>query len=243
MSARGRPRIDFGTYLEQSRDVAVSLCLVLPLWLAYEAMVAIAGARARRDGPPVDLLAHLGPSAWLVLLFLAGAFGWAVFAVAARKRPVLRLAPPFLVEALLYALLLHPVIALLSGASIFGRPVPAHGSLHDALLASLGAGIYEELAFRLVLLGGTYLLLARAVGWGRGSAFVVAVVFSAAVFAAWHHAGVQGEPYRARAFFFRWATGILLGVVFALRGLGIAVYLHSFYDVIFDLRGAAWQGD
>src|SRR5690606_6959235 len=95
--------------------------------------------------------------------------------------------------------------------------------LSSALLASVGAGVYEELLFRLVLLGGGYAALLPLLRGRRRLAFVVALLGSSLAFAAYHHVGAHGDPWEARLFAFRALAGILLGLVFAGRGLGVVV--------------------
>ena len=64
----------------------------------------------------------------------------------------------------------------------------------------------------------------------------MAILLSALVFSLYHHVGPGGEPLVADRFLFRGLAGILLGVVFAWRGLAVVVYMHVFYDVLCDLR-------
>jgi len=139
-----------------------------------------------------------------------------------------------------------PVVALAGGhgtaatpvaaASVGGSPaVGVLGGLQHGfreLGLAMGAGIFEELVFRGVLLAGIYALLVHAIGTDRYSAGFVAIVVSAYVFSDYHHWGVTGEPYVAHVFAFRFHAGVLLGGIFLFRGLGIAALAHGFYDAI-----------
>ena len=148
--------------------------------------------------------------------------------------PALRLYPLFLMEALLFALLLGPLVSFV--VHTFGlRPV-ADGPLPQQLLLSIGAGIYEEIVFRFLLLAGLFAFLCRAARCDRTLAFVIALLFSASLFALYHHLGPGAMPLAWSPVLFRFLAGILLGVVFALRGLALCVYLHAFYDILCDLR-------
>ena len=64
----------------------------------------------------------------------------------------------------------------------------------------------------------------------------VALVVSSLVFALYHHVGAAGEPFALDRFAFRAAAGTILGLLFALRGLAVVVYMHVFYDLLCDLR-------
>ena len=75
-------------------------------------------------------------------------------------------------------------------------------------------------------------MLKDVLGADRWSAGIVAVLGSAAVFAAYHHWGPGGEAWDAARFTFRLHAGALLGVVFLTRGLGIAAFAHGFYDAL-----------
>jgi len=97
---------------------------------------------------------------------------------------------------------------------------------------AIGAGIFEELLFRGVICYAAYRALRTVVGADRVSAGVVAVVLSAVLFSAYHHWGPGGEPWDAFRFTFRFHAGVLLGVVFLTRGLGIAAFAHGFYDAL-----------
>jgi hypothetical protein len=104
------------------------------------------------------------------------------------------------------------------------------------IVLSLGAGFYEELAFRVCL----FAILGRLV-W---LAFVATplpfvrllfwlgwAVFSSAAFSAWHHVGAFGEPFTLQAFVFRWVSGLVFTAIFALRGFAPAVWTHALYDI------------
>ena len=99
------------------------------------------------------------------------------------------------------------------------------------ILTFIGAGIYEEVLFRLGLFGGLALVL-RAVRIPWPVAVLLAAFVAALAFAAAHHVGPYGEPRRADYFAFRTAAGLYFTVLFVARGFGIAVGAHAGYDVL-----------
>lgn len=101
----------------------------------------------------------------------------------------------------------------------------------DRVLTYIGAGIYEEVLFRLGLFGGLLLLL-RAVLMPWVLALPLAAVAGALLFAAAHHVGPYGEPMRADYFVFRTAAGLYFTVLYVARGFGVAVGAHAGYDVL-----------
>jgi hypothetical protein len=99
------------------------------------------------------------------------------------------------------------------------------------ILTFIGAGIYEEVLFRLGLFLGLYALL-RVVQIPTLLALLVATVAASLAFAAAHHIGPYGEPMRADYFVFRAVAGLYFTLLFVLRGFGIAVGAHAGYDVL-----------
>ena len=133
------------------------------------------------------------------------------------------------VESLLLGICLW-VIAFVQlsviGLSILGR-------LRDAV-GYLGAGIYEELLFRLILL--SFLAWAiRKAGASARVATVSAVAASSLLFAAAHYVGPAGFDLALSSFVFRTVAGVFFAVVFIYRGFGIAAGSHAAYDLLVGL--------
>ena len=107
--------------------------------------------------------------------------------------------------------------------------------LFAGIVMSLGAGFYEELAFRVGLFGlGAQLLVKSLRSSGRLKRAMVKVcwaVIAAAIFSAWHHIGALGEPFELKAFVFRWVCGLVFTVIYAFRGFAPAVWTHALYDM------------
>jgi hypothetical protein len=104
-------------------------------------------------------------------------------------------------------------------------------ALPGQILTFVGAGIYEEVLFRLGFFGGLVLLL-RVVRIPWIAAWLLAACVAALGFAAAHHVGPHGEPMRADYFVFRTVVGLYLTALFIARGFGIAVGAHAGYDVL-----------
>lgn len=107
------------------------------------------------------------------------------------------------------------------------------------LAIALGAGVYEEFVFRLVLISLIVLLGVDVLGLARKPVAVIAVAVSAVLFAAHHHPPIGSEPFSWMAFLFRAAAGVYLSAVFWFRGYPVAAGAHAAYNVIVGLlRGA-----
>jgi len=70
---------------------------------------------------------------------------------------------------------------------------------------------------------------------GGGSIVRIAEIVSALVFAAAHHLGPDGEPFRLVVFSFRTCAGVYFTWIYQMRGFGIAVGAHASYDVLVGL--------
>jgi len=231
-------------YLAWSRDPAVGLFAVLPLWLLYEGLRMLL-APADRNGAEVLLLQEIDRLGWRGLLVLRIAFALLLFFAARslvrRQIPWLRVAAVVALEGTVYGLLLGPVAAAMTTSAV--RLLEAGGSGGDLLanlVGSLGAGIFEELVFRLGLMSLIVWVGMRLVSGSMMSRAVVggiAVLGSAVVFSWFHH--LCGEPFDQTRFLFRTMAGVLLGLLMWARGYGVCVYTHTLYDVHYYLTQPA----
>jgi hypothetical protein len=96
----------------------------------------------------------------------------------------------------------------------------------------VGAGIYEEVLFRLGLFSVVVLLLRLAL-LPKVMAIPLAAVGTAVAFSAAHHIGPNGEwPINSMVFAFRAAAGLYFTALYIGRGFGVAVGAHAGYDVL-----------
>jgi membrane protease YdiL (CAAX protease family) len=95
----------------------------------------------------------------------------------------------------------------------------------------VGAGIYEEALFRLLLFAGLLRLLDR-LEVPPLLMLTLAALGSSALFAAAHHLGPYGEPFDSAAFVFRLVAGVYFALLYQIRGFGIAAGAHALYDVL-----------
>lgn len=224
-------------YLHWSRDPAVGLFAVLPLWLGYEGLRWWLSPDERNGAEVLllDVFGRLGAGGILALrvLFLLGVLA-AALSLLRRQIPWARVAMVSALEGMVYGLLLGPLSGALAASA--GRMLAADRQLVQNLLGALGAGIFEELVFRLLLMSALFYLwlrATRAFGLPRGLAGVLAVLVSAVLFSGFHH--LWGEPFVPTVFLFRTMAGVLLGVIFWFRGYGVVVYTHAMYDVYYYL--------
>jgi hypothetical protein len=120
--------------------------------------------------------------------------------------------------------LANQTLTLLTGAAFDLR-------LPTQLMISLGAGIYEELLFRVILVSGLVWLGRRVFSWGRKATSLFAVALAALIFSAFHYVGPYGDPLELGSFTFRMVAGLLFSGLYLLRGFGITAWTHALYDV------------
>jgi len=106
------------------------------------------------------------------------------------------------------------------------------------IATGIGAGIYEELIFRLVLICILMLLFQDVFRLDHRNSIVLSVLISAALFSAHHHIDFlsgqvnPGDPFDWTRFAFRTMAGVYFAILFAIRGFGITAGTHAFYDII-----------
>lgn len=240
-----KPEPDHGSrgYLRWSRDPALGLFAVLPLWMLYEGL-RLWLSPTERNGAEVLLLQELDRLGWQGLMVVRICFLLMIFVAARslirRDVPWLRVAAVVALEGTVYGLLLGPSAAAMTSSAVrlldAGAVVPSSGGLLNDLVGSLGAGIFEELVFRLGLISILVWVGVRAIrAWSLPKWIVgwVAVIGSALAFSWFHH--LCGEPFDRTRFMFRTMAGILLGLLMWFRGYGVCVYAHTFYDVHYYL--------
>jgi hypothetical protein len=105
------------------------------------------------------------------------------------------------------------------------------GSIKDNLIMSVGAGVYEELVFRLALFALLSLLLKDALRMRRAWSYLLVVLISAICFSAYHYLSPT-EHFRTRTFVFRAVAGIYFGMLFIVRGFGVTAGCHAAYDIM-----------
>jgi len=103
--------------------------------------------------------------------------------------------------------------------------------LLQQVVLAIGAGIYEEFAFRVILITGFAYILGLVFQWGTFGKNIGSVLLAASLFSIFHFVGPYGEDPSTYLFLIRFMAGIFLGVVYIFRGFGIAAYTHTIYDL------------
>jgi membrane protease YdiL (CAAX protease family) len=245
---KGKPKVEpqaagEAEYGELTHRPLHCLVFLLPLLAVYE-LGAWAMQAAHPGGPPVKLVAedllerflaacgatayHLPPLAVVAILL-----SWQIF-----SREPWRVHWPTILgmtgESVLLAL---PLVAMnyVVGYINLGRLAAVadrSGMWFEQLILSVGAGIYEELLFRLMLISVLSFLLVDVLRMPKRYGLAAVIVLSSLAFALQHQAPLGNEPFVPARFSFRLLAGGFLASVFVLRGFAVAVGCHAFYDII-----------
>ncbi len=239
------------SYWRVSRAPRYSLTFVAPLLVLYELLAfalthdAIEGVRNGADvllkSVFVVFGGRYGVAAFGALLIGTG--GYLVWRDRRGSGPLeARVYLGMSAEVVIYAALLGTITATLTSLLLRGPSflaiVPqgaARLDLTTQLMVSLGAGIYEELLFRVLLVGALARLGWLVFGWRPLWAGVVATILGALIFAAFHYIGPLGDTLQLSTFVYRTVAGILLSALYLTRGFGITAWTHALYDVILAL--------
>jgi hypothetical protein len=234
------------SYWRASRAPRYSYTFALPLLALYELLAAILPLEEThgvRNGADVILkslfyaaLGKWGPLAFGVLL--VGLFLWGAWRDARANAQPLR--------ASYFAAMLGEsvVLALASGVIVGLITARVLGTLHalaiapmqeldvpTRLMVSLGAGLYEELLFRVILVSGLAYFGRAVCGFSTRIAGAFAVVVGAVIFSAFHYIGAYGDVFTVQSFVFRMIAGLFFSALYVLRGFGVVAWTHSLYDV------------
>lgn len=252
------PQVQDSSYWECSQQPLQALIFLLPMIVLYELGLRFFGTDPYQ-GDSHDIRARLWlfdffdwfginafylPSLIVVVVLLAwhvarrepwrihaGLYGWMWF------------------ESLAIAVPLYVFVQVLfRGPAGHSTPTQAYGMLAGGgiacaggfelgwqakLIFSVGAGIYEELLFRLISLAVLHMLLVDVLALPHRIGAVCAVVLSSLFFAGYHFAGV--EEFEPGLFLYYTGAGMYLAGLYLVRGFGIVVAAHALFDILIVL--------
>jgi membrane protease YdiL (CAAX protease family) len=246
-------------YFDRSRHPTYGILFALPLLVLYELGATLMNhgqSDIVRNGADVAvrrMLSAAGVSSTLAVSAVLIAIGLLIVFREQRRAPVTLERSVFawmLAESIGLALLFGTVVGGLTTAVMRRLPGVSLPGAEEALLSlsaqsaltlpqtlvlSLGAGLYEELVFRVVLvpiLAGALLATGRV---SRNGAWISAAVVASLLFSAAHYVGPFGDPLALGSFLFRFLAGVLFCAILVLRGFGIVTWTHALYDVFLAL--------
>ncbi len=225
-------------YWNQSKSPLYSFIFTLPLFLIYESGILLLNREhlpGLRNGADVlmrqvlTLFGNLGMYGFGVVFMI----GFIVTFILQKQRwSITNVRSSYLLimfgESLVWGFLLFFVLSRSQSLLLMS----SGQRLIQQLVLAVGAGIYEEFVFRVILISGLAALLKLVFQWNRTVSSIVAVVLAAILFSWFHFMGGFGDAYDFRLLAIRILAGILLGVIYVLRGFGVVAYSHAWYDLI-----------
>lgn len=252
------------SYLERTSRPVYALMFLIPFILFYELGTIFINTDIL-DQSQVRVVAFVWLQRGLAYIGLGGKFAWVApplavvviliwLQIASRKswHFVVTDVLPMAVESIVMAVPLIVLSLLLTSPgpvenavalAVENGMVIQHSVLAD-IVTGVGAGIYEELIFRLVLIIFLMFVFQDLLRVSHSNAIIVSILLSAALFSAHHHiVFIDGQFRMASAFtmpifIFRTMAGIYFATIFAIRGFGITVGTHGLYDIIATLINA-----
>jgi len=246
----------FRAFFRLTKTGTYGFLIALPLLVMYEVSIFLVNqgdlsqVRVGADVWVKQLMGALGGTGMVALGIVVLFIGLGIFFYERKKDIPIR-ASYFgwmLFESTVYAVFCAMLVSSVVGALFYNMSVVelmaiaqdglASQDIWTKLSLSLGAGLYEELVFRVILVGGLFVIL-RQVSDNKIAAYVLAAIVGAAIFSGVHYTGSLGDAFTMSSFTFRFLFGLALNVIFLLRGFGVAAWTHAIYDVLVvtDLLG------
>ena len=224
-------------YWRYSRSAYYSAVAALPLLVIYEILIVLSqsrywGIRNAADVWIRTFLMAFDLQAQHITFVLIG-ISLALIPIAKSRARGIKLKANYFAlmfaECLAFSLVLGVVlqsILRLGGLSSGG---PGSGLMQNLAL-SIGAGLFEEIIFRVILLNLLFLLLSPLLKKKVVTA-VFSVLLASFLFSLSHYVGTMADTWQLYSFMFRWAAGLLFTVLYFIRGFAITAYTHALYDI------------
>lgn len=228
-------------YFSTTHTLLYSYLISLPLLLLYEVLIFI-------SQPDSDHIVRISVDIWIKTLFayfsrdvlsitliLIALSGIYILYRERKKLASLKFSyfMTMLIEASVYAFLLSVLITItVSNLLQMAQVSPIESlSLLQQMALSLGAGLYEELFFRVILVSALLWVFKHFFS-KRSTAYTLAILLAALIFSLVHYIGSMGDPFTLGSFLFRFLFGLALNAIYVWRGFGMAAWTHALYDLM-----------
>lgn len=106
------------------------------------------------------------------------------------------------------------------------------GSWLSGFVLSMGAGVYEEFLFRMIIMSLLFIAISNVFKIKNFDLYIVVMLTQAVIFSGFHYLPWSHEVFSLPIFTFRIIAGIYFGYLYQERGFAIAAGSHTFYDII-----------
>ena len=226
------------SYWRSTRSPLYSFLFTVPLFLIYEIGIFLTSSddmfvlRNGADALMRQILATFGITGlyWVGVIFF---IGFIIAFILQRKfwkktqihsdYFLLMMVESVVWSVLIYFLMTNVYLQLMN---------PTGSMLVQQVTLAVGAGIYEEFLFRVLLIAGISVILGFIFQWSDKTRNWAAMVIAAGIFSSFHFIGEYGDFFSFNIFMVRFLAGIALGTLYFLRGFGITAWSHAVYDLI-----------
>ena len=227
------------TYWNYAKNPFYSIIFASPLLFAYEILIFtfnhsdIIGLRNGADVLFRQFFAIFNVYGFYVvgLVVLVALMIAYHFNFRGKKKP--NFEPRFFIlmtlESILYALVMYFVVTQLGNVLMLSG---SGQTTREMIVLALGAGVYEEFIFRVILITGFLFFLKDILKLPEALAISLAMIGAAFIFAIFHYIGPFGEVFYLKTFILRFGAGLFLSLLYIFRGYGITAYTHTIYDLI-----------
>ena len=228
------------SYFKKSKSNTYGLFFVLPLLIIYELCIfasSYSSLYETRNGAEIfvkNILQFIfessGQTAYSILLALTLIFLIFFNRKSLKREPIkgsyffLMFIESFVMSIALLLIMAFSKVILLS--------IIRSDIFFEEIYLSIGAGIWEEIIFRLFFLSSILLFTTKILNFSKLISIVFSIGVSSIAFSCFHHLGSYGEIFNFDIFTVRSIAGIFLGAIYLIRGIGISVYTHTLYDIM-----------
>ena len=222
------------SYIVNSKNIYYSLLFIAPLFFLYELMCWMQYANKIiliRNSADIfiqniinEFMNNITP-AILLLIF-------SLFIIINRKKIVkfdfkLYVLFLMLVESFIWAIIFIMVVA---SFNLLLLSIIDDNILFEQYYLAVGAGLWEELLFRVILIMIFMYLANKVLKYNYLFSAFLSILVSSILFSLFHYLGPFGDEFFYSTFYLRTFAGFFLGTLYLLRGYGIVVYTHVLYD-------------
>ena len=225
-------------YFNYSKSIITSFLFIFPLFIFYELIAFFKFSNSEfviRNTADIifrDIIRYFTDHLLLVqFLLIVLFFTYCIYTSSEKKlyKFKIKYMPLMFIEGFLYGFIL---VFILNGLDVFTKI--SFLFYEDYILSfylCLGAGIWEEILFRFILLNFLLYIFSFILS-NNLILLVLSILFSSIVFSLFHYIGSFGELFTFYSFVIRVLGGVYLSIIYYYRGLGIAMFTHFIYDFI-----------
>ena len=226
------------SYLHHSRSALYSFIFTLPLFFIYEAGILFLSNEdivIIRNGADF-LLKNILESFGIFGLYSLGIVFFIGFLVSYiiyfRSEYNKNIKAGYLFIMMIESIFWSVILYFLLSKFMLVLMNPIGKTIIQQVTLAIGAGIYEEFLFRVILISGLSFVIGFIFLWDDILVKMSALIVSAGIFSAFHFFGDYGDFFSIELFLIRFVAGIILGLLYYFRGFGITATSHSIYDLI-----------